>query len=301
MNTHFDAYQRRFEGFAEQHLPHVDSDDNVGLVYLAMRYSFFAGGKRLRPALVYGMADSIGVPLDSVDSLALAVECIHTYSLIHDDLPAMDDDDLRRGRPACHKQFDEATAILAGDALNTLAFELLAKNIENTPANQRLQQIALLGNCAGIDGMVGGQDMDLQCEKRTNVGLDTLTTLHSKKTAKLIEACLLMPTFATATVTDNKRLILSDIARSIGLFYQIQDDILDVTQSAAVLGKPAGSDVENEKTTYVSVLGLDTARETADTLATQIQTQLIGFFAPQQRYQDTALATVLAKIIQRKY
>lgn len=297
-NDQLSHYQQRFNRVYPLFLPVNTS--HIGNVYDAVQYSFAAGGKRLRPALVYALADSLQIELAKVDAVAVAVECIHTYSLIHDDLPDMDNDDLRRGKPACHKQFNPATAILAGDALNTLAFEILANDI-NISAEQRLQQIRTLAVGAGIAGMVGGQDTDLTCEKHGySVDMTVLSELHQRKTGKLIEACLLMAYFASDTIDADKTALLSDAALSLGLFYQIQDDILDVTQSSDVLGKPADSDVSNHKATYVSLLGLSQAKQVAADTAERVNTELQRFFAPQHDYDKTPLATIVARIMQRQ-
>ncbi len=300
MTAYLSQYQTRFHQFAQQNLP--QNAQHIGQVYDAIHYSFFAvGGKRIRPALVYAMADSLNIALEKVDNLALAIESIHTYSLIHDDLPAMDNDDLRRGQPACHKQFDDATAILAGDALNTFAFEMLSQN-QHIPPEKQLQQTHLVAQCAGIAGMVGGQDTDLHCENHSDsVTLPILTQLHQQKTAKLIQACLLGSYLCTDTVSDDNYRLLAEIALSLGLFYQIQDDILDVTQSSEVLGKPSGSDTDNAKTTYVSLLGLEKAKAEAERLKEQINQQLQKFFAPEKSYQDTPLSAIINVIMARKY
>lgn len=296
-------YQTRFNDFANHHLPRNSA--HLGELYAAMHYSFAAGGKRLRPALAYAFADSLGLDAGKIDRLALAIECIHTYSLIHDDLPAMDDDDLRRGQPACHKQFDDATAILAGDALNTLAFELLADTSDGTPNEVRLQQIRLLAVSAGAAGMVGGQDSDLVCENSLQtINLATLTDIHRRKTGALIKAawlmpyCLLQPTLPAAA--DDKYQHLSTAADLLGLLYQIQDDILDVTQSSEVLGKPADSDIGNEKSTYVSLLGLVAARRQAEDVSRQMHAELTAFFAP-DCYENTPLAALIDSILRRNY
>lgn len=292
------AYQARFERIYPDYLP-TDAN-HIGAVYDAVHYSFKAGGKRLRPALIYALADSLGIALEKVDAVAVSVECIHTYSLIHDDLPDMDDDDLRRGKPACHMQFNNPTAILAGDALNTLAFEVLASDTQLS-ADKRLRQIKQLAHGAGIDGMVGGQDTDLSCENAgKHIDLKTLSKLHQGKTAKLIEASLLMAYFANDDISAEKTALLSDAALSLGLFYQVQDDILDVTQSSETLGKPAASDIDNHKSTYVSLLGLDGAQNSAQKLADTIKAQLQAFFAPEQAYNETPLATIIEQILIRK-
>lgn len=296
------AYQQRFDTYYPQHLPQASQP--LGAVFSAVHYSFSAGGKRLRPALVYALADSLQIDLAKVDAIALAIECIHTYSLIHDDLPAMDNDDLRRGKPACHKQFDEATAILAGDALNTFAFEILSQHTENTPliAANRLRQIHLLAQCAGIDGMVGGQDMDLSAENNPDsVDLAALSLLHSKKTGKLIEACLTTSYLAADTVDENRLKQFSDIGKQLGLFYQIQDDILDVTQSSQTLGKPSQSDIGNNKQTYVSLLGLAAAKQHAEQAGQQLVSRLANCFAPEIDYRQTPLYAIIEQIMQRQH
>ncbi|PID64156.1 MAG: hypothetical protein CR974_00055 [Gammaproteobacteria bacterium] len=299
MSDYLSRYQDRFQRIYPDYLPY--NDEHIGDVYRAVHYSFAAGGKRLRPALVYALADSLGIALSSVDALAVAIECIHTYSLIHDDLPDMDNDDFRRGKPACHKQFNPATAILAGDALNTLAFDILASNT-SLSADKRLQQIRQLAQAAGIDGMVGGQDTDMTCENaKRPIELATLTTLHQRKTAKLIEACLLMTYTAGEHVDNDKTTQLSQAALSLGLLYQIQDDILDVTQSSDILGKPAASDLDNAKTTYVSLLGLADAQQAAQRTASDMQQALSDFFTPHCDYQETSLATIVQQIISRQH
>lgn len=306
---HLKRYQQRFEHTYPRYLP-TPQTTHLGDVYHALNYSFNAGGKRLRPALVYALADSLDIALQKVDAVAVAIECIHTYSLIHDDLPAMDNDDFRRGKLACHKQFNVATAILAGDALNTLAFEILAKHYGDGEDNQtaqlsadkRLRQIQILANCAGVDGMVGGQDIDLTCENMGSaVSLQTLETMHRKKTAKLIEACLLMTYYAGDHIDKDKVTLLSNAALSLGLLYQIQDDILDVSQSGDVLGKPANSDRDSGKTTYVSLLGLSRAQQIADETTAKIDADLQRFFAPEHDYSKSPLAEIVTAIFQRRH
>lgn len=299
MKSDLPRYQHRFESYAKQHLPH--NKQHIGKVYEALHYSFFAAGsKRLRPLLVYAMADSLGIASEQVDDLALAIECIHTYSLIHDDLPAMDDDDLRRGQPACHKQFNEATAILAGDALNTFAFEHLAQTDLQKNSNKKLQQIQLLAGCAGIAGMVGGQDTDLNCEKQKyQADLPILTQLYQQKTAKLFEACLLGGYLLSDCYDTQKAKHLSQAALSLGLLYQIQDDILDVTQSSEVLGKPSGSDHTQGKATYVSLLGLSDAKQAAKVATDTIYQQLSLFFSPKPLITNSTLEQLIKLISKR--
>lgn len=233
----------------------------------AMQYSLTVGGKRIRPVLTYLTGEMLGMPLSQLDPLALAVECIHAYSLIHDDLPAMDDDDLRRGQPTCHIAFDEATAILAGDSLQTLAFSLLTKMTTDAPAEQRLACVELLANAAGFNGMCGGQAIDLAATGQS-ISLSQLETLHRKKTGALIQAAVLMPALLSnqmdETITGLRR-----FADLIGLAFQVQDDILDIISDTETLGKPQGSDIEAGKSTYPALMGLEQAQQHASDLFEQ--------------------------------
>jgi len=228
----------------------------------AMRYSLLAGGKRIRPALLLECYTACGGKRpETAMPAALAIECIHTYSLIHDDLPCMDDDDLRRGNPTCHRQFDEATAVLAADALQTLAFELLAGSA--LAADLRCELMHKLAVAAGCQGMVGGQMLDMQAENNAD-DLDVLAVerIHLHKTGALLSWCC----EAGAMLADADQLRLEACCRygrAVGLLFQIADDILDVTASSSVLGKSAGKDVAQNKATYVSVLGLPRALEVA--------------------------------------
>ncbi|WP_299579754.1 (2E,6E)-farnesyl diphosphate synthase [uncultured Microbulbifer sp.] len=229
-------------------------------LFEAMHYAALGPGKRLRPALVYACAEIFhGVDFNAArcDSSAAAVECIHAYSLIHDDLPAMDDDDLRRGRPTCHIAFDEACAILAGDALQTQAFELLLT--DSSEPSLKLQLLQELASASGGRGMVAGQAIDLDSVDKT-LSLEQLETMHRLKTGALIRASARMG--ALLGGADNAQLeALTRYAEAIGLAFQVQDDILDITVDTAVLGKPQGADALLNKPTYVSLLGLDAARE----------------------------------------
>jgi geranylgeranyl pyrophosphate synthase len=228
----------------------------------AMRYSVLGGGKRVRPLLVYASGELVGADLDSLDAVAASVELIHAYSLVHDDLPAMDDDDLRRGRPTTHKQFDEATAILAGDALQALAFEVLAldRALAARPQAQ-VRVLAWLARAAGPAGMVGGQALDIAAEGKR---LDErgLERIHRGKTGALIRASIMMPS-ELASFSAEQRASLDVFASDIGLVFQIRDDLLEVEQDTATLGKNAGSDVSNDKSTYPSTLGVEGARRRA--------------------------------------
>ncbi len=229
----------------------------------AMRYSVLGGGKRVRPLLVYASGELVGADEAALDALAASVELIHAYSLVHDDLPAMDDDDLRRGRPTTHRQFDEATAILAGDALQTLAFEVLA--VDGALAGRPQAQIKILGwlaRAAGPAGMVGGQSLDMAAEGQR---LDErgLERIHRGKTGALIRASIMMPS-EFGTLSAEQRANLDVFASDIGLVFQIRDDLLEVEQDTATLGKNAGSDAGNDKSTYPSTLGIEGARRRAE-------------------------------------
>jgi geranylgeranyl diphosphate synthase type II len=230
---------------------------------LAMRYSLLAGGKRLRPILVMAAAEACGAKAASVLPTACAFEVLHTYSLVHDDLPAMDDDDLRRGRPTLHKAYDEATAILAGDGLLTLAFELVARNgaVKSVGAAQALEASRLLAVAAGAIGMVGGQQADLMGEGK-KVSLAQLKAIHAGKTGALIRgACEAGAVLAGAT--SSRRRALADFGRHIGLAFQVADDILNVVGEEKKLGKRTGSDAALKKATYPALVGLVQARRIA--------------------------------------
>jgi len=231
-------------------------------IHEAMRYSVFAGGKRLRPMLALFGCEAVGGKLEDAMPAAVALELIHTYSLVHDDLPAMDDDDYRRGRPTCHKVYGEAVAILAGDALLTHAFHVLADSAAgNVPAPRRLQIIAEISTAAGSVGMVGGQTMDMQAEGQDLIPT-TLLTLHAKKTGALLRASLRVG--ALAGGADEEALaVLTQYGERLGLAFQIVDDILDIEGDSAEMGKTAGSDLRKKKATYPAVFGLETARKDA--------------------------------------
>jgi geranylgeranyl pyrophosphate synthase len=228
----------------------------------AMRYSVLGGGKRLRPTLVYATGTALGAAPEALDDPAAAVELIHVYSLVHDDLPAMDDDDLRRGRPSCHRAFDEATAILAGDALQALAFELLAAPADSAEATRRLTMSRLLARGIGTAGMAGGQAIDLESVGR-QLDLTALQTMHRLKTGALIETSVLMGAAAAGVLEGRTHDSLREYGAAIGLAFQIQDDILDVTGTTASIGKVAGADAAHAKPTYTSLMGLDGARAAA--------------------------------------
>jgi len=231
----------------------------------AMRYSVMNNGKRLRPLLVYAVGEALQTPIAKLHAVAASVELIHCYSLIHDDLPAMDNDDLRRGLPSCHKAFDEATAILAGDALQTLAFEVLCDaELNPVGTRQQLAMIQALARASGATGMILGQALDLAAEGK-NLGLSELITLHQHKTGALFSACIELSFLASSCMTDQKlHQQLQNFGKNLGLAFQIQDDILDVTGDTATLGKLVGSDQKLHKSTFPSLLGLETAQIQAD-------------------------------------
>ncbi len=248
------------------------------VVYDAMAYSITAGGKRLRPMLSLAVCDMLGGCTDDALRFGIAAECIHTYSLIHDDLPCMDNDDLRRGMPTCHKKFGEANALLAGDGLLTFAFEHLAdfSAYKRVKLEIVLRAVFELSKAAGCDGMIGGQVVDLECEGKTDVSEETLNYLHQRKTGALIRVSVLLGALA-ADASEDEIKAVTEFAEKLGLAFQIQDDILDCEGEESVLGKPIGSDAENEKTTYVTLLGIDAAREKASALTSEAVKELDAF------------------------
>ncbi|MFI3215776.1 MAG: (2E,6E)-farnesyl diphosphate synthase [Methylococcales bacterium] len=268
MNQDLKAYlatcQTRVEAALTQRLPAENILPNK--LHQAMRYSVLNGGKRMRPMLTYATGSVLGISPDALDAVACAVECIHVYSLIHDDLPAMDDDDLRRGKPTCHVAFDEATAILAGDGLQTLAFELLAHDASiQVSAQNRLQMITSLARASGSLGMVGGQAIDLESVGRM-LTLPELENMHIHKTGALIRASVILATLAKEGVDEEAVKRLDNYAKCIGLSFQVKDDILDEESDTATLGKTQGKDKDNNKPTYPALLGLSGAKEKAQEL-----------------------------------
>ena len=258
--TRVPDYQQRIESVLAKSLE-IDGAATPRLLD-AMRYSTLAGGKRVRPVLVYATGEALGAPLDVLDAPAVAVELIHVYSLVHDDLPAMDNDDLRRGRPTCHRAFDEATAILVGDALQARAFEVLANSPASIAATARIEMLRLLADAIGTRGMAGGQAIDLEAVKQS---LDeaALERMHRQKTGALIQASVLLGASAAGVSNAAHRAALAEFGAEIGLAFQIQDDILDVEGTTSALGKRAGADADRVKPTYPSVLGLPGARAAA--------------------------------------
>lgn len=270
-------FQRRIENYLSsvlpkprQHYPNLSE---------SMIYSVKNGGKRLRPTLVYTTAEMLGAPLHIVDTTAASVELVHCFSLVHDDLPAMDNSDYRRGKPSCHKVFGEDVAILAGDALLTLAFELLTKDdINPLSHNKRIKMIQLLCQATGSEGMVAGQVMDVNNDIKSNYDIKQLKLLHQLKTGALIKNSILMGALAVISPQHSHYLILEKVGELIGLLYQVCDDILDVTADEKTLGKQAGTDKELGKTTYVDILGLEQAKQYAKSLASEACSKLTKEF-----------------------
>ncbi len=247
---------RALEGF----MPNAATDGDPVLGE-AMRYAVLGGGKRLRPLLVYAAGRAVAAPPDCLDAPACAVELIHAYSLVHDDLPSMDDDALRRGQPTCHVAYGEAMAILAGDALQALAFELLARDTAMTVDDgMRVRMLHVLGTACGAWGMAGGQAVDLRATGR-GLTLPALERMHAMKTGALIRASVSLGALGGGCTDAGTLETLDRYARAVGLAFQIRDDILDVEADTAVLGKTAGKDAEQAKSTFPALLGLEASRE----------------------------------------
>lgn len=280
--------QKRVEAILKEHFSSLVLSNKL---LDAMRYACLNGGKRIRPILVYASARAVDANLDNSDAAACAVELIHSYSLIHDDLPAMDDDDLRRGKPSVHKAFDEATAILAGDALQALAFQVLSNQSNELSSAAKLQMIAVLSEASGPFGMTGGQSLDLEASGN-DIGLDHLETLHKLKTGALIKASVKMGALCNSQIETCQLQLLERYAENIGLAFQVQDDILDEISDTATLGKPQGSDKAQSKTTYVSLLGLERAKSKANELAIRAIKSLDQFSASADILRDLATFVV---------
>jgi len=253
-----EAWRERTERALAARLP--DAKVPPTRLHEAMRYAVLGGGKRVRPALLYATARTVGLSEDSVEAAACAIELVHVYSLVHDDLPAMDDDDLRRGRPTCHKAYDEATAILVGDGLQPLAFELLAADpaLPAAPAI-RLRLIEILAHASGSLGMAGGQAIDLAVQGKV-LDVAQVEDMHARKTGALIRASVLMAAACAPSLEPRLHAALSQFAEAIGLAFQIQDDLLDVLGDASTLGKPTGADRARAKPTYPAVVGVAAAQ-----------------------------------------
>lgn len=292
LNVHsrLQLWQDRIEAVLEDILPPAQT--HPARLHEAMRYVVLDGGKRMRPLLVYATGEALGIAPAHLDIQAAAIELIHVYSLVHDDLPAMDDDDLRRGKPTCHKAFDEATAILVGDALQALAFQLLASHpkLSISPA-QRLRMIELLAQAAGSRGMVGGQAIDLAAVGKTLSEVE-LENMHIHKTGALIRASVLLAAHGTDLVDARQLQQLDHFAKCIGLAFQVQDDILDVESDTQTLGKTRGADEAAGKPTYPSIIGMAAAKAKLQDLYDSAMEALEGFGEPANALREIAEFTI---------
>jgi len=288
------ALQQRINDFLVAQLDKLPVNDEKLLA--AMRYGLLIGGKRMRPYLAYITGEVLAAQISDIDAIAGALECIHAYSLLHDDLPAMDDDELRRGQPTCHKAFDEATAILAGDALQTLAFDILANHqFSKAIQAKQIKLIQLLSSASGYQGMCGGQALDLSATNKA-IDLQQLETLHSLKTGALLEASVLMAAECSLQVNEQEKQILKEYAQLVGLAYQVQDDIIDITSTEEELGKPKGSDLAANKSTYPALLGLQGAQDKAENLFQQALQALARL-----PYNTQSLAEFATFIVKRSH
>ena len=285
MKTIMNEYCNRINEALMEALP-VARDGQRGVVK-AMRYSLQNGGKRIRPILTLEFCKMCGGTEEQAMPFACAVEMLHTYSLIHDDLPCMDDDDLRRGNPSCHKMYGEATALLAGDALLTHAFEAITA--AELPDDRIVSAVALLAQNAGVGGMIGGQVLDLLYEKREEPTVSDLLTVHKLKTGALISAACLLGCIA-AGASDEQLAAASKFAYNLGIAFQIKDDLLDVQGDEETLGKPVGSDAENEKTTYVTMVGEKKAQQDVAVLTERAITHL-------EKFDNTEFTETLANYL----
>ncbi|MGH8427367.1 MAG: polyprenyl synthetase family protein [Gammaproteobacteria bacterium] len=282
-------YRLRTEAALARWLP--SESEKPARLHAAMRYAALTPGKRIRPLLVYAAGEMLGVPVTRLDGPACAVELIHAYSLVHDDLPAMDDDDLRRGRPTCHQAYDEATAILVGDALQALAFEVLARDqVMIADPARRLRMVAALARAAGSCGMAGGQMMDIEVQGQ-RIERAALDDMHLMKTGALIRVSILLGAYSENEIADEALARLERFGSRIGLAFQIQDDILDATGDAKRLGKTAGADVAHDKPTYTAILGLARSREVLAAVYSEALEALEPFG------EDAAPLLALAKLI----
>ena len=291
--AHIDDVQTRINDYLTNKLESLVLNDEKLLA--AMRYGLLIGGKRMRPYLAYITGATVNAQQSDIDGIAAAIECIHAYSLLHDDLPAMDDDDLRRGQPTCHKAFDEATAILAGDSLQTLAYDIIANHDFSAAVNnKRINLLRYLVDAAGYQGMCGGQALDLAATDKT-ISLAELENLHSLKTGALLEASVIMAAECSSKATDSDKVQLARYAKLIGLAYQVRDDIIDITSTEEELGKPTGSDLAANKSTYPALLGLQGAQDKAENLYQQALQALATL-----PYNPQSLSDFATFIINRK-
>lgn len=270
------AHQQRVSLALQQRLPDAETVAATRLAE-AMHYATLNGGKRLRAMLVYATGEAFAANANALDSAACAVEMIHAYSLVHDDMPMMDNDDLRRGKPTCHKAFDEATALLVGDALQSLAFECLCDN--ELSAAQQMAMVKCLAHCSGIAGMAGGQAIDL-ASVGIHLNQTELEAMHQLKTGALIKASILMGAHCSENAGATELSILESYANAIGLAFQVQDDVLDVIADTETLGKQQGADIARNKPTYPALMGLEAAQQKAQALIAQALSALDRLDAP---------------------
>ena len=284
--------QTRVETALSRYLPPAESIP--GRLHQAMRYSTLGGGKRVRPLLAFAAGELTGASPESLDAAACAVECIHVYSLVHDDMPCMDDDVLRRGRPTCHVEYDDPTALLVGDSLQSLAFDILSRNSSPDPARQ-LAMVRVLARASGSCGMAGGQAIDLASVGKP-LTQPELELMHALKTGALIRAAVLLGAMCGKAMAESEREALDRFAKRTGLLFQVVDDILDCTASTATLGKTAGKDAAADKPTYVSLMGLDGAQRFASDLESEALDALTIFGSRSLR-----LTELTAFIAHRKF
>jgi geranylgeranyl pyrophosphate synthase len=272
-----ESWRGRMERALASRLPQADQVPTR--LHEAMRYSVLSGGKRVRPALLFATARTLGLGEDEVEAAACAVELVHVYSLVHDDLPAMDDDDLRRGRPTCHKAFDEATALLVGDALQPLAFQLLARD-PALPADPaiRLRLVAMLSEAIGTLGMTGGQAIDMAVQGM-QLGIEQVEDMHSRKTGAVIRASVLMAAECVPSLDPERYARLARFAAAIGLAFQIQDDLLDLIGDVSTLGKATGADRERSKPTHPTIIGIPASQKRVRLLHDEAMSALEPFGA----------------------
>jgi geranylgeranyl pyrophosphate synthase len=276
----------RVEEVLDRALPPADQPPSR--LHEAMRYSVLGGGKRLRPLLAYAATECFGADLASADASAAAVEIIHAYSLIHDDLPAMDNDDLRRGKPTCHIAFGEANAILAGDALQALAFEVLAHDAHShADLDARLNMLRTLATACGAHGMAGGQAFDLDAVGKT-LSANELERMHAYKTGALIRAAVVLGALASGASDPIRLCIIDEVGAKIGLSFQIRDDILDIEGDTSVIGKRQGADIARGKPTYPSIIGMQPSRDLAESLRSASIDLLRGFDQRADALRDLA-------------
>ena len=293
--TDFHAWMGGVQARMESVLAHLLPPATLAPARLheAMRYASLEGGKRVRPLLAFAAGEVSGAAAERVEIAAAAVEMIHAYSLVHDDLPCMDDDVLRRGKPTVHVQYDQATALLVGDALQSLAFQLLSEHKLAEDPRLQLEMVKTLAAAAGSRGMAGGQQMDLEATGKP-LSLPELELMHIHKTGAVIRAAVLLG-FSCGTASETYMQKLDKYAKAIGLAFQVVDDLLDSEASTATLGKTAGKDAKHGKATYVSLMGLARARELAEELRAQAQAALAGLGAPARRLSQLADFIVLRK------